>query len=93
MRFIKITARKGTQLSKVINALINKYQIPHVRESKTIISLGFFPSTDTPYNFYNKMVDLDSNHYGSLRYSETSNKFYVEVTYDGKSLFEISMLK
>ena len=71
MRFIKITARKGTKLSKVINALIKKYKIPHVRESKYIVSLGFFPSSDSSYITYTKMVDLDSSHFGSLRYSKS----------------------
>ena len=93
MRFIKINARKGTNLSKVINALIKKYQIPHVRESKYIVSLGFIPGTDTNVSNYTKLVDLDSNHYGSLHYFESTNRLYLDVTYDGLSLFEISMLK
>lgn len=93
MRFIKITARKGTKLSKVINALIKKYNIPHVRESKYIVSLGFSPSSESSYSNYTKMVDLDSEHYCSLHYYESTNKVYLDVTYDGLSLFEISILK
>lgn len=93
MRFVKIDTRNKKRLAQVIECLIKQYKTPHAREGKHIISLGFPECGDNQhYSNYTKIVGVDNTHIGSLHYFETSRKLYLDICYEGKSLYTIDIL-
>lgn len=92
MRFIKIKARKGTQLSNVIEKLIEIYETPHVRYAVDSIALGFPDVDQTGESNYTKCFNLGSSCCGVHWYESIDNMFF-EVTFNGKTLYQIDIIK
>ena len=94
MRFIKIIARKGTNIDRVLKKAFQKDAITLLRQDEDTLLVGV-PSLGKGETevYVNKAFELDSLHIGSVFYYETKFSFYFEIRYKGKSLYLINIIK
>lgn len=92
MRFIKIMARKGTQLRKVIDKLIEVHGTPHVCYSSDSIALGFPEVDQTGVSEYDKYFSIDDTNYACHWYESIDYMFF-ELCSQFKTIYQIEIIK
>lgn len=94
MRFIKIIARKGTNIDLVLVKASELDAVSVYRQDAETLVVGV-PSLDKGETevYVNKAFDLNRPHIGSVFYYETKNSFYFEIRYNEKSLYLINIIK
>lgn len=94
MRFIKINARKGTYVDRVLKKASEKDAVKVYRQDEEILLVGV-PSLEKGQTevYINKVFNLNSPYIASVFYYETKFSFYFEIRYKGKSLYLINIIK
>lgn len=94
MRFIKIITRKGTYIDRVLKMARQKEVVSVTCQDAETLVVGV-PSLDKGAIevYINKVFNLDSINFGSVFFYETKNFFYFEITYNGKSIYLINIIK
>lgn len=94
MRFIKIIARKGTNIDRVLKKACEKEVVSVYRQDKENLVVGVPALNKGATEVYiNKVFDLDSRNTGSVFFYETKFSFYFEIRYNGKSIYLINIIK
>lgn len=94
MRFIKILARKSTNIDRILKIASQKDAVNLYRQDEETLVVGV-PSLEKGQSevYINKVFNLDSSNIASVFYYETKFSFYFEIRYHGKSLYLINIIK
>lgn len=94
MKFIKIPSRKGTRLAEVVDKAIELYHLNVQYREKDFVLLGFPECTETKEGtHFNKCFDISSTAFGGVYYFESKHIFTFEITHNGKTVYQISIVK
>ena len=94
MRFIKIIARKGTNIDRVLSMACQKDAVNLYRQDEDTLRVGV-PSLEKGVTevYVNQVFNLGSINTGSVYHYETKHTFYFELRYNGKIIYLIDIIK
>ena len=94
MRFIKILARKSTNIDRVLKKAREQEVVSVYRQDIETLVVGVpaLPKGSTEV-YINKVFNLNSLNTGSVFFYETKLSFYLDIRYNGKSIYLINIIK
>lgn len=94
MRFIKIKARKRTNIDRVLDVARAKEVISVYRQDPDTLVVGVPKLGRESLEVYiNKVFNLNSRDTGSVFFYETKMTYYFEIRYNGESIYLIDIIK